>query len=129
VRGSAMDLSDDKVDMWCTSGSVLKIKRNVSIWRIWTGEDGLHALGSCLYTFLSMWLLWWRWSCYLQTFGVNDRIRCFFGGTILTTITFFTIFVPFIYNFAIAPREYLWGLISSVSSVCSHHEVLHIFLF
>ncbi len=43
-----------------------------------------------------------------QTIGVNDRIRFSFGGTILTTITFFTIYVPLIYNFAIATREYLW---------------------
>ena len=109
VDGSEIDLSDDKVDVVYT----WKCTRDKETCIDTKDLDGQGWLACTLVLILylledvingvKMILL-----CVKQRFDLNDRIRFFIGGTILTTITLLTMFVSTIYNLAIATSEYFW---------------------
>ena len=125
VDGSEIDLSDDKVDVVYT----WKCTRDKETCIDTKDLDGQGWLACTLVLILylledvingaKMILL-----CAKQRFDLNDRIRFFIGGTILTTITLLTI--PCLYQpFTTSPLPPVstFGLIIC-SFICSHRECL-----
>lgn len=108
VKASEKNLSDDKVDVvytWkCTRDKEICVNTKDLDWEGWL---------ACAVVMLAHLLVDVINGVKMIMLSAKEKqgrlamIRLFAGGTLLTTITSFTIYVSTIYNFAIATSEYL----------------------
>jgi len=107
VKGSEINLSDDKVDVvytWkCTRDNEICDDMDNLEWNGWVGFAvlvGVHLLTDVINGGRMIVL------SAKERHSLNDRVRFFIGGATLITISLFTFFVSTIYNIAIATSKY-----------------------
>ena len=128
VEGAEVDLSDDNVDLiysWKCSRDQDECRDTSDLdWKGWTVFGVLMAthLLKDLINGIKMIVLSAK-----ERHEKNTRARYFVGGTLMATVTLFTLYVSTIYNAAIATSKYhtIYLVLYVVDHICIH--ILHVY--